>query len=215
MVMKDEPQGGNTRGLLYEGTGNTAVSNRTKLTQKNSLRVDTTGSPSSSTQHPHDKVISDARSGNHLMTIKVPTTNIIPVQHGKVAIIPYENKNNATHKGLLKLNGISDNVRIAHIFPGTIAGALVSLGNLYDDRCNMTINIIYLNIYKKGQHLMTGPIHRQTSMWELELNNPNIYPWHPPPIVSENLMINRIQYLRKVVIKKHNNFFPAVHTQKL
>ena len=62
---------------------------------------------------------------------------------------------------------------------------------------------------------MTKPQNRNTDMWELDMNDPYIYPWNPPPIENEDLIINKLQYICKVAIKKHNNCFTAMNTQKL
>ena len=53
---------------------------------------------------------------------------------------------------------------------------------------------------------MTRPSNIQIGMWELDLNNPNISLWNPPPITSENLIIEKIQDLRKLAIEEHYNF---------
>ena len=120
-----------------------------KLTQQNLLIVDTIGYPTSSTQHPHVEFIADIGSGDHLMTTKVPATNIAPVQYGKVTIIIDFNTIHSTHKELLKLNIISDDAGTAHLFPGLKSGALISLGNICDDGCDITINSRQLNIHKR------------------------------------------------------------------
>ena len=185
MATKDKLQGGNTRGIWYEGAGNNKLSNRTKSTQKNLLRVDTTGSPPSSTQNPHGKVIADTGDGNQLMTSKVPATNTVPVQHGKVAIIPHGNTMHSTKKGLLKTKVISDYTRTVHVFPGLKSGALISLGKLCDDVYDMTINSRNLNIYKKVQHLMTG-LHNRKKVcgnWNLTTQEIDLF-IHPPPRVK-------------------------------
>ena len=62
---------------------------------------------------------------------------------------------------------------------------------------------------------MTVPCNQRIGMLEMGLNDPNISPWHPPPITSKNLMIDRLQDLRKLAIKKQNNISPIIHTQKL
>ena len=82
------------------------------------------------------------------MNAGLPTKDTVPVQHGKVAIIPYVNTMHSTHKGILKPNGISDDVRTTHVLTGLKSGALVSLGKIYDDRCDMVINRRHLKIYK-------------------------------------------------------------------
>ena len=103
---KGKPQVRNTQGLLYEEAGNNTVSNRTKLIQQKSLRVYTTGSPPSSTQHPHGKGMSNVGDDDHLGTTEFLATNIVPVKYGKFKIIPYGNTMHSTHKGMLKINGI-------------------------------------------------------------------------------------------------------------
>ena len=91
------------------------------------------------------------------MTSGVPTTNIAPVQHGKLAIMPYIRTMHSTHKGLQKLNGISDGARTAHVLLTFTSGALISVGKFCDNGCDMKINSGHLNIYEKGKHLMTVP----------------------------------------------------------
>ena len=60
---------------------------------------------------------------------------------------------------------------------------------------------------------MTGSGNKQTGMWELDLNNPNISPWHPPPIASENLMLDEPQDLHKFATEEQK-FYPLKWTHK-
>ena len=55
----------------------------------------------------------------------------------------------STKNKIVELKFISDIVHTSHVFPIIISVALVSLGKIYDDGCNMTINSRHLNIYKR------------------------------------------------------------------
>ena len=94
--------------------------------------------------------MADNEACNHLMNSKVPETKIIHIQYGNVAIIPYGDTMHSTYKETLKPNGISNDMRTAHLFPGLKSGALISLWKLFGDGFDMKINIRHLNIYKKG-----------------------------------------------------------------
>ena len=135
------------------------------------------------------------------MTTEVIATNIVYVHHGKIAIIPNGNTMHLTHKCVFKSKGISDNAHIAHVLPGLKYSPLISLGNLCGDRCDMTLNNIFLKKYKKGQHLITGPCNRCTGMWDLDINIPKISPWHPTPIAGTHLVVEKLQDLCKVAIE--------------
>ena len=62
---------------------------------------------------------------------------------------------------------------------------------------------------------MNGTCNRQTRMWELDQNDPNTPPWHPPPSASKNLRINELHDIRKLTTKEHNKLLPVIHTEKL
>ena len=49
----------------------------------------------------------------------------------------------------------------------------------------------------------------------MDLSNPKIFPWHPPPNTSENLFIDKLQDIHKVAIEEQNNCFPAIHKHNL
>ena len=82
------------------------------------------------------------------MTSKVSATNTVPVQYQKIDNIPDVNTMYSTKNKIVELKFISDIVHTSHVFPIIISVALVSLGKIYDDRCDMVINRIHLKIYK-------------------------------------------------------------------
>ena len=62
--------------------------------------------------------------------------------------------------------------KIAHIYPHLQSGALISIGQLFDDGCTATFTVTTMKVHKQGEKVLEGNLNGETGMWQVKLTPP-------------------------------------------
>ena len=83
------------------------------------------------------------------------------------ARLPDGSTKDSSHTAKLQIPGISKQARQIHIFPKINTAPLISLGVLYDDGRNITLDKKDMSVQNNGEEIIKGTRNNKTGMWEL------------------------------------------------
>ena len=97
----------------------------------------------------------------------------------------------ATHRALVNLNPLlTQTARTAHIFPHLKSGALISIGQLWDDGCTETSTSTHLNVVKYGITVLEVTWLNTSGMWKVNLTrNPDHLSIQKQPAARNDLTV--------------------------
>jgi len=137
------------------------------------------------------KAIADSGANINLGTLDTPCHNLHPTKNGIHAKLPDGSVIQATHTAVLNLPGLSETARTLHIFPQLQSGALLSLGALCNDRCEIILTNNALYVTKDTRLIISGNRNFTTGMWEVDIGNKQQStnkPEHPPIAHINNVL---------------------------
>ena len=74
-----------------------------------------------------------------------------------------------THTGLLPWIHLSTTAKTANILPKPHSASLISLGQLCDDNCNITLDKRYLKVYKHNKEIIKGYQNIHDGLWDVHI----------------------------------------------
>ena len=73
-------------------------------------------------------------------------------------------------QGLIPIEGVSEKAKTTRLFPN-IRAALISLGQLCDDDCTVTLRKNDMQVFRKDKLILEGSRNHNNGMWEIQLDN--------------------------------------------
>jgi len=113
--------------------------------------------------------IADTGSTAHFCTIDAPVINVRPAQTPITIRNPDGATMISTHIADLDLPHLPDAARHVHIVPALAGASLISIGQLCDAGCAVTLDSSTINIAYDGQVVLLGTRTPTTRLWQLDL----------------------------------------------
>ncbi|KAL7446006.1 hypothetical protein ACHAXH_009820 [Discostella pseudostelligera] len=98
----------------------------------------------------HEWAIVDSGASSHFLTTTAPFTDMQPTNSPIWAQLPNGDRICTTHTCRMQIEALSDQARLAHILPNLLSHSLISVINLCNAGCEVTLNKIGCTIKYKG-----------------------------------------------------------------
>jgi len=92
-------------------------------------------------------------------------------------------------KGLLPIQHLSQQAKMAHVFNDLKSASLISLGRLCDDDCKIILTKTHLEVWKDEHLVLQGFRNKNDGLWDIPLSqNQIIMPIFKPAQNSSNFL---------------------------
>ena len=116
----------------------------------------------------------------------------------------------STHQGQLPFPTLSQEATKTNILPRLHSASLVSLGQLCDDKCDITLNKREIKVFKNNLQLLTGPRNPFDGLWDIHI--PRYIPYKHP-LNKLNVIIQKSTTKKDLVQFYHAAAYsPAIPT---
>ena len=126
----------------------------------------------------------DSGASKHYLKINSPVTDLREVNDGAIVTLPTGSEIKATHRGVIPISDLSLRGRSCDLFPGLTQYALIAVGQLCDDGCDVNFTRKFVEVTKNGKLIMKGKRNLKNGMYEVNLKN----------IMLDNNYINSVQH---------------------
>ena len=125
----------------------------------------------------------DSGASKHYLKINSPVTDLREVNDGAIVTLPTGSEIKATHRGVIPVSELSLRGRSCDLFPGLTQYALIAVGQLCDDGCDVNFTRKFVEVTKNGKLVMKGKRNFKNGMYEVNIQN----------IMLDNNYINSVQ----------------------
>ena len=123
-------------------------------------------------EHEKDSLaIIDSGASKHYLKVNSPVINLRQVNDGANVTLPTGTKIKATHRGDIPVTDLSPTARSCNILPGLTQYALIAVGQLCDDGCDVSFKKHYVVITKNHKIIMKGKRNLRNNMYGINLHN--------------------------------------------
>jgi hypothetical protein len=117
----------------------------------------------------HDTAIIDSGCTSNFLSATAPCSNKQEAHVPLSVNMPNGTTIQSSHTFDLLLADLPPQARKAHILPGLVHNSLISVGNLFNNGCNVTFTQEQVTVSKNGKCVMYGSRDPRSRLWRVDL----------------------------------------------
>ena len=150
-------------------------------------------------------MIIDSGCSNHYVMLNTPILNKQLATNPIHVLQPNGTKMSSTYTCELPLAFLSPTARKGHVMPSLKSGALLSLGQLYDDGCHVFFDKCQIQIYKGDTIILAGDRNFTIGMWHVHILHSNVPPLRNPTPMSTTSPPDRESNIPHIPLKSNQS----------
>ena len=123
---------------------------------------------------PQKSILAKADSGASKHFFRVNDShvldNVVDDTTGPTVMLPDMTKITANKKGTVAIPGLSMGAKTVHILPNLKSASLLSMGQLCDDGCEITLTNKNIKVNKNDKTILKGYRNRHDGLWDIPIH---------------------------------------------